>query len=86
MLSMQKTGSRLHVECPFCRKTIDVSQMTHVGGIVGGLACPECKKRVIFSQPFTLFRRTLSLLLSGLVMLWVGVHSVWLYIGGVILL
>ena len=86
MLSMQNTGSRLHLECPFCRKTIDVSQMTHVGGVTGGLACPECKKWVVFSQPFTLFRRTLSLLLSALVMLRVGVHPIWLYIGGVILL
>lgn len=78
MLSMRKTGSRLHLDWPFRRKTIGVSQWTPAGGIFGGLACPGGSKLVAFSPPFTLFRRILSLLLSGLLLLSLGVYPTWL--------
>jgi hypothetical protein len=65
---------------------IKASDLRRVEGTGGGYECPVCKQMVRYSQPYAIFRRTVSLLLSVIVLLLVGVRRpIMLLVGSVLL-
>jgi hypothetical protein len=74
------------LKCPHCSTDIDVAELRRQPGTGGGLECPVCKEMVRFAQPHAFFRRALSLSLSVIVLLIVGVRKpLVLAIGSILL-
>jgi hypothetical protein len=74
------------LECPLCQKSVETSDLHRIPGSGGGFNCPECKQMLHFEQPHRIFRASLSLTLSAIVLLFFGVRSILFLLGGCLLL
>jgi hypothetical protein len=76
----------MRLECPVCHKPVYTSDFKIIPGTGGGFDCPECKQMIHYSQPHAVFRRTLALGLSVILLMMFGVHKVLWLLGGALLL
>ena len=74
------------LDCPLCGKSVETANFKITRKAHGGFECPECKGLLQFSQPHAVFRRSLAVALSALLLVVFGVHRViFVLLGSLIL-
>ena len=79
-------GKHMTLECPLCHKPVQTGNFKKIPGTGGGFECPECKQMLRYGQRNAVFRRTLAVMLSLILVMFLGVQKVLFLVGGTLLL
>jgi hypothetical protein len=69
------------LNCPFCGRVHDTSELRLLPNTGGGFRCPSCEKTLRFYQPYRILRFTISILISAIIVRLAGVRSVPIFVG-----